>query len=274
MYSSHLNYKELVVSMKKYNFQKSVSSAILVLSAFANFGYPQAQEIQGYQAIPLSQFNEGRPSNFYYLVDSTFSGCSILLESLNMPWDITNTGPSNEVYSKYLLSSSASIPWIELDAINRVTGLSEYKVKYAKIDIDNDDIQEEILIRTFVLSSLPTHYLAISSDTIFPDSPSTITEEINEQLNTGEARRASISLRNNMTRALMSSFEDYGLRNPNRLSISNDFFEVVSIAEHNYILLTSRDFLDRRIDVFAFKVGENEQVTPECRLTSKYQITR
>lgn len=274
MYSDHSKYYELRVKMKKYNFLKSVSSAILVLTAFANFVYPQAQETQGYQAITLSQFNEGRPSDFYYLADSAISGCSILLESLNEPWDITNTGPSNELYSKYLLSSSASIPWVELDSIYKNIGLSEFKVRYAKIDIDNDELDEELFLKTSVKSSLPIHILTISNEVIFPDAPSTITEEINDQLNTGEARRTNLSIRNNMTRALMSSFEDYGLRNPNRLSISNDFFEVLSIAEHNYILLTSRDFLGRRIDVFAFKVVENEQVTPECRLTSKYQITR
>ncbi|MDO9319799.1 MAG: hypothetical protein Q7V56_16600 [Gammaproteobacteria bacterium] len=223
-----------------------------------------------FKAMTLEDFNKGRPIDFYFLSytkEGQESLCEEILSALNVAYAREAT-ISEALYGYLLLQNRLSVSWEQIPYHNP-TGLNQYLARYARVDINNDSVIEDVIINTTSISSIPFHRLKVISLGVLPDEIAEVSTDIGLAIRESGGDLRGDEVFNNMEKYLNENFEDY---NSTGLSILQPFFEVVNVNNRNYMLLTTRNFINTRIDVFVFSLTIDDSLSGECRNTSYYKI--
>lgn len=262
------------MGINSYKKLKLMWCALIFSTVFSACAHSQSSVDKEFEVMSLSQFNSGRPSNFYFLAFGSDSSCDQLLSALNQPLMASEIVRNGSIYSQFLMSNKLIIAWQIIPTYEPVTGLSEFEARYSNIDLNSDGVVEQVIIRTSLRSSLATDYLYIGSESIVPENISELTVSQNQAISESDYVRNGQELNVKMSRALARDFDDYRYTNPNNISITTPFYEIVDIDGKMYLTITERNFWERRIDVIAFKFDENFEAIPSCRISNNYTISR
>ncbi len=238
--------------------------------AFAQPGVPPIE-------MPISQFNEGRPANFYYLADATEgyeSLCEEVLEALNEPY--------SEVYSEYgerdskfLLRSHLSVPWTEKPRILPNGDRYRLDIRHSIIDLNNDGELEDVIVSVSLRSSAIVHSLAISRKGVLPTEFSTLSRELAEALIADGAYNYGRKITESFGSLLSLTYDDYyNTRTGSGLTINIPFLDIVDVNSTRFILLTGASAIRPRLDVFALRLKGEISLESSCRLTSRFSVVR
>ncbi len=254
------------------------SRTILSLFAFAAIGCsPLVSSQPGVPPIEMTieQFDQGRPADFYYLADASEgyeAVCAEVLAALNEPYPGEPYADYNHTYSKYLLRSRLSVPWVQMP-LHFSFGRSDWDVRYASIDIDNDDLQEDVFVAPMFLTGTPVHYLWIVEKGILPESFTEISEQawitIRDSGASAVGRRLAGRIGSDISRTI---------RNPEIASPhvpgpgGRDYFDVIQLNSVSYILNTTQSIPERQKDTYLFLWSADDTLARLCRLRSRYII--
>ena len=254
------------------------SRTILSLFALAAFGCsPLVSSQPGVPPIEMTieQFNQGRPANFYYLADASEgyeAVCEEVLEALNEPYPGEPYAEYNEPYSKYLLRSRLSVPWVEMPQKSRISGRSRWNTRYASVDIDNDDFEEDVFVDISNLSGLPVHNFAILRKGLLPGQFQEVSEEIFDTLISQGAHRAGQSVSEQFSKVLADNYSDYNYAAGGTLRISRHFLDVINLNSARYILLTGSSPVQPSLELMLLELNSMGSVSAGCRLRSRYSV--
>ncbi len=251
------------------------SCTILSLFALAAFGCsPVVSSQPGVPPIEmtLEQFNQGRPADFYYLANTTEGYepvCAEVLEALNEPYGER----SNEPYSKYLLRSRLSVPWVEMPNYGLSNDRNDYDLRYARLDLNNDSVEEDIMVTIDNLHSQPVHGFVVSTLGQLPDGFEALTDTHRRTLIAAGAFEKGNAITAQITREIRT-YSEYDISNPDRLAVLSPFLEVVRIENRHFFLFTNSGpeaYAGIR-DVILFDVHSDFSISPACRLVSRYSV--
>jgi len=256
------------------------SCTILTLFALAAFGCsPMVWSQPGVPPIEmtLEQFNQGRPANFYYLADASEgyeAVCEEVLEALNEPYPGEPYAKYNEPYSKYLLRSRLSVPWVEMPNYGLSNDRNAWDLRYARLDLNNDSVDEDILITIDNLHSQPVHGFAISTLGQLPDGFEALTDAHRRTLIASAAFQNGNAIRDQIAREIWKTYKEYDVYKPDSLMVFDPFLDVVQFESKHYFLFTNSGPYARTRDVFLFDVHSDYTISPACRLVSRYSVVR
>ncbi len=272
--------KQSLPGKRKLHMKQSNSPTrtFLSLFAFAAIGCsPLVSSQPGVPPIemPIEQFNQGRPADFYYLADVSEgyeAVCAEVLEALNEPYPGEPYAEYNEPYSKYLLRSRLSVPWIEMPQTSRSSGRSRWNVRYVSVDIDNDGIEEDVFVDISNLSASPVHNFAILRKGLLPVQFQEVTEEIFENLIAEGAYRVGRSVSEQFSKVLADNYSDYNYEAGGTLRIRRHFLDVINLNSARYILLTGSSPVQTSLELMLLELDGMGSVSAGCRLKSRYVV--
>jgi len=222
--------------------------------------------------MTLDQFNQGRPANFYFLADASEgyeAVCEEVLEALNEPYG----GRSNEPYSKYLLRSRLSVPWVEMPNYGLSNDRNDYDLRYARLDLNNDSVEEDIMVTIDNLHSQPVHGFVISTLGQLPDGFEALTDAHRRTLIAAGAFEKGNAITAQITQEIRT-YSEYDITNPDRLAVLSPFLDVVRVENRHFFLFTNSGpeaYAGIR-DVILFDVHSDFSISPACRLVSRYRV--
>ncbi len=234
----------------------------------------------GQQSIPpidmtLTQFNQGRPSNFYSLADATEgyeAVCDEVLAALNEPYPSEPYAEYNEPYSKYLLRSRLSVPWMEKPRFLPNGDRYMYDIRHATVDMNNDGEKEDLIVAISNLSSFPMHTFGVATSGVLPVDFSEMNTAITEVMIASEAFVKGRAIVDQVGPILREKYEDDAPSKPDRQSVGSPFLEIIEVQDRHYALLTNARVWEEERDVIVFDVGADLIVSISCRLTSRFRI--
>ncbi len=253
------------------------SRTILSLFALAAFGCsPLVSSQPGVPPIemPIEQFNQGRPANFYYLADASEgyeAVCAEVLEALNEPYAGEPYARYNEPYSKYFLRSRLSVPWVQMPG-SREGILRSWDVRYASIDIDNDDLEEDVFVAPMNLSSTPVHYFWIVEKGILPESFTEISDQAWLGIRDSGASAVGQRLAGRIHSDISRTIRDPEIASPHIAGFGRDYFDVIQLNSVRYILNTTQSIPEKLKDSYLFRWSADDSLDRICRLRSRYII--
>ncbi len=261
--------------MKQSN---SPTKTFLSLFAFAAIGCsPLVSSQPGVPPIemPIKQFNQGRPADFYYLADATQGYedfCNEVLAALNEPYPGEPYADYNHTYSKYLLRSRLSVPWVQMP-LHFSFGRNDWDVRYASIDIDNDDLQEDVFVAPMFLTGTPVHYLWIVEKGILPESFTEISDQAWITIRDSGASDVGQRLAGRISSDIYRTIRDPEIDSP-YLSTggTRNYFDVIQLNSVRYILRTTQSIPERLKDTYLFRWSADDSLDRLCRLRSRYII--
>jgi len=224
--------------------------------------------------MPYSEFNQGRPANFYYLADASEgyeAVCEEVLEALNEPYPAEPYAEYNERYSKYLLRSRLSVPWVQMPR-SRVGVLRPKDVRYASIDIDNDDLQEDVFVAPMNLSGVPVHYFWIVEKGILPESFAEISDQAWISIRDSGASAVGQRLAGRIFSDISRTLRSPEIASPNVPGPGRDYFDVIELNSVRYILNTTQSNPERQKDTYLFRWSADDALDRLCRFRSRYII--
>ncbi len=244
---------------------------VLLSACVAASAQPQEPPIK----MPYSEFNQGRPTNFYYLADASQAYeavCEEVLEALNEPYPGEPYAEYNERYSKYLLRSRLSVPWVQMPR-SRVGVLRPKDVRYASIDIDNDDLQEDVFVAPMNLSGVPVHYFWIVEKGILPESFAEISDQAWITIRESGASAVGQGLADRIARDIRRTIRNPEIASPHvSMTGTRNYFDVVQLNSVRYILRTSQSNPERQKDTYLFRWSADDALDRLCRFRSRYII--
>lgn len=254
--------------------------ALFTLSAFAALAVSSV--VWSQSGVPpiemtLEQFNQGRPANFYFLADASEgyeAVCEEVLEALNEPYPGKPYAEYNEPYSKYLLRSRLSPPWVEVPYFLASNNRSSWNFRYARLDLNNDGVDEDILNTIMNLHSQPVHGFGISTLGLLPDDLRELRDVQLQLLIASEAFVRGNAIRDQISREIHKTYSEYDISNPDRLAVSSPFLDVVRVDNRHFFLFTNSGpeaYAGIR-DVILFDVHSDFSISPACRLVSRYRV--
>ncbi len=253
------------------------SRTILSLFALAAFGCsPLVSSQPGVPPIEmtLEQFNQGRPANFYYLADASEgyeAVCEEVLEALNEPYPGEPYAEYNEPYSKYLLRSRLSVPWVEVPDLAGGTR-NPWNLRFASTDFNDDGTEETVIILISNFSSQPNHRLAFLSSGELPEKITELNEEIFQKLMNDGAFINGKDVTDKIGTVIADSVEDYDFSRGGRLQADRKFMDIIEVHGNRFLLYTSPWIFEETRDVIAIDVQEDFSVTYSCRYLSRHKI--
>jgi hypothetical protein len=195
---------------------------------------------------------QGRPANFYYLADASEgyeAVCEEVLEALNEPFpEMPNYGLSND--------------------------RNAWDLRYARLDLNNDSVEEDILITIDNLHSQPVHGFAISTLGQLPDGFEALTDAHRRTLIASAAFQNGNAIGDQIAREIWKTYKEYDVYKPDSLMVFDPFLDVVQFESKHYFLFTNSGPYARTRDVFLFDVHSDYTISPACRLVSRYSVVR
>ncbi len=225
--------------------------------------------------MTLTEFNKGRPENFYYLAEASEGQdqvCEVILGALNEPYPAEPNVGKTELYSKYLLRSRLSVPWVEIPFYGRSVRSAMYDSRYTSVDIDNNGEEEDFFVLVSTLSGLPVHRFVYTKKGILPVAIKEISTSMWTTILESGAGAAERELSEQLELPLLNVYQDYNFLNPTRYAIYNRYVDVVEVKAENYILFTASTTFPERRDTFAVRLNADEAFAPICRFTSRYRV--
>ncbi len=263
--------------MKQSN---SPTRTFLSLFAFAAIGCsPLVSSQPGVPPIEMTieQFNQGRPADFYYLADASQgyeAVCAEVLAALNEPYPGEPYAEYKEPYSKYLLRSRLSVPWVEMPNYGLSNDRQSWDLRYARFDFNNDSAEEDILVTINNLSSQPVHTFGIAEVGLLPDGILELTYAQRRVLIEAESFARGRAIREQIAREIWKTYGEYDVNKPDSLMVFDPFLDVVQIENRHYFLVTNSGPYARTRDAFLFDVHSDYTISPACRLVSRYSVVR
>lgn len=256
-----------------------LSRALCALSALA--GLVGSSGALGQPGVPptemsISQFNEGRPANFYYLADATEgyeAVCEEVLEALNEPYPAEPYAEYNERYSKYLLRSRLSVPWVEMPDFGG-GARNSWDLRNTRFDLNNDGAEEDILLIISNLSSQPVHSIVVASLGLLPLEFQELSEENLKALIESGAVATGQLIEAQIPKSLVARYKEYDPYLPSSYYAGSPYFDVASIGMKHYLLFTNSGPLSPRRNVIVFDVNRDFSILPSCRLESRFSVIR
>ncbi len=257
---------------------KTPSRTILSLFALAAYGCsPLVSSQPGVPPIEmtLEQFNQGRPANFYYLADASEGYedvCEDVLEALNEPYPGEPYARYNEPYSKYLLRSRLSVPWVEIPDFAGGSRNS-WNARYASIDVDNDDLKEDVFVAPMNLSGVPVHYFWIVEKGILPEGFAEISDQAWISIRDSGASAVGQGLADRIARDIRRTIRNPEIASPHVSTTgTRNYFDVVQLNSVRYILRTTQSNPERQKDTYLFRWSADDALDRLCRFRSRYII--
>lgn len=224
--------------------------------------------------MPYSEFNQGRPANFYYLADTSEGHeavCEEVLEALNEPYPAEPYAKYNERYSKYLLRSRLSVPWVEIPDFAGGSRNS-WNARYASIDIDNDDLKEDVFVAPMNLSGVRVHYFWIVEKGILPESFAEISDQAWISIRDSGASAVGQRLAGRIFSDISRTLRNPEIASPNVPGPGRDYFDVIELNSVRYILNTTQSNPERQKDTYLFRWSADDALDRLCRFRSRYII--
>ena len=224
-----------------------------------------------------AEFNQGRPENFYFLADATEgyeAVCDEVLGALNEPFPRSRTTAQEEPYSKYLLRSRLSVPWVEMPNYGPSNDRLSWDLRHARLDFNNDSLDEDIFITIGNVSSQPVHGIAVAAVGQLPDSLVELTYEQRRLLSESGAFAKGQAILDQIAREIRKTYSEYDITNPDRLAVLSPFLDVVQVENRHFFLFTNSGpvaYAGIR-DVILFDVHSDFSISPACRLVSRYRV--
>ncbi len=262
--------------------KQSNTPSCTILSLFALAAFVCSPMVSSQPGVPpiemtLEQFNQGRPANFYYLADSSEgyeAVCEEVLEALNEPYSRNSAlGEFQERYSKYLLRSRLSPTWVEVPDVGNRIRRHMYDARHTVVDIDNNGEEEDVFVTVNTLSGLPVHNFVVAQKGVLPVYIDEISPSIWATVVDSGAFSAGQDLTKKLGAPLLNVYQDYNLLNPSRTGVHNRFLDLVVVDEITYILFTTTATFPTVRDAFVVHLSPTGELTPSCRLTSRYIVT-
>ena len=251
--------------------------ALFPLSAFAALAVsPVVWSQSGVPPIEmtLEQFNQGRPANFYFLADASEgyeAVCEEVLEALNEPYPGEPYAEYNEPYSKYLLRSRLSVPWVEIPDFAGGSRNS-WNARYVSTDINNDGAHEDVFLGIFSSASFPVHQIVITKKEVLPTRPNEIEAKMWIALRDKGDVSAGSKLAEQVRQEVSSLVKSLGDRAPEIQDFGRNYFDVVDVNSVRYIVRTTQSSPEGQKNTFIVKLSADEKLKSVCWLTSRYSI--
>lgn len=151
-------------------------------------------------------------------------------------------------------------------------GRNDWDVRYASIDIDNDDLQEDVFVAPMFLTGTPVHYLWIVEKGILPESFTEISEQawitIRDSGASAVGRRLAGRIRSDISRTRRSP----EIASPNVPGPGRHYFDVIQLNSVRFILNTTQSIPERQKDTYLFRWSADDSLDRICRLRSRYII--
>lgn len=243
---------------------------VLLSACVAASAQPQEPPIK----MPNSEFNQGRPANFYYLADASEGYedvCEDVLEALNEPYPGETYAKYNERHSKYLLRSRLSVPWVQMPFFGG-GARNSWDIRYASIDIDNDDLHEDVFVAPMNLGGGPVHYIWIVEKGILPEGFAEISDQAWISIRDSGASAVGQGLAGRIARDISRTLRSPEIASPNVPGPGRQSFDVIELNSVRYILNTSQSIPERQKDTYLFRWSADDALDRLCRLRSRYII--
>lgn len=225
--------------------------------------------------MTLTEFNKGRPENFYYLAEASEGQdqvCEVILGALNEPYPAEPNVGKTELYSKYLLRSRLSVPWVEIPFYGRSVRSAMYDSRYTSVDIDNNGEEEDFFVLVNTLGGLPVHRFVYTKKGILPLVIKEISTSMWTTILESGASAAGRELLEKFERVLSDSYRDYNFSNSSRYGLNSIYLDAIEMNLAHYILFTGSTTFPARRDTFAVRLNADESLAPICRFTSRYRL--
>lgn len=209
--------------------------------------------------LKFNFFQEGRPEDNYYLLDSNDDKlCSSILEELNSSVDIPGGDRSNAAVLRYLLLKTRySLEW----TVFRSDDDGAMPIWIATTDINNDGVPEQLALFT---DQLYGHYFQTISEVAQID---------------GANSETSIDWGATRSRGIVPPSSDQALKNWNEWKSKNgkwaysfSFLDILSVDERQYVL-AGGDFGGRDVvnDVtIVLEISPDRKIKTQCRYGANY----
>ncbi len=232
------------------------------------------------QSIPpidmtLTEFNQGRPANFYYLADATEgyeAVCEEVLEALNEPYPGEPYAEYNEPYSKYLLRSRLSVPWVEMPDFPVRGNLNRWNTRYVSTDINNDLEAEDLFVSINNLHSMQVHNFAVIEKGIFPAEFNQVSKEMSETLIAQGAFAKGREITGKFDEVLALHYDEYNYQEGGTPWTYEPYLDVLELKSVRYILFTASSPIQDKLEAFLLKLEGDTTLFAACRLASRYSI--
>ncbi len=232
------------------------------------------------QSIPpidmtLTEFNQGRPANFYYLADATEgyeAVCDEVLEALNEPYPGEAYAEYVERYSKYLLRSRLSVPWVEMPFETQQNKRNPYLARHITTDLNNDGKLEDIFVRPMYLTGNPVHYFTIVDKGLLPSGFQAVSPEMWIVIRDSGGRIVGDALANRIRAEVSRVNEEPGVESPHVQESSRAYFDVIELSSSRYILRTYQSSPEHQKDTYLFLWSADDSLQSLCRFRSWYTI--
>lgn len=221
----------------------------------------------------------GRPADFYYLNYSEGDredDCNAILTGLNESHFVAQEDRTELTLSELMLWGPSNVNWRSLQDLyeNPAERVGKYPVSFISLDLNADGDEEQIFRFTFLSSNNPLHRLYLLGESRFDNSIQSVTPEIREFVVSQDISGDDRDTGSIIMDEIRTKFTDYDYRAQNYISLTQYFLEIVLANNKYYFLLTDRGFNRSFIDVFAAHFNRNNEFEVNCRITSKYAISR
>ncbi len=223
--------------------------------------------------MTLTEFNKGRPENFYYLAEASEGQdqvCEAILSALNEPYPAEPNVGNTELYSKYLLRSRLSVPWLEIPFFGRTGDRGMYDFRYASVDFNNDGEPEDLFVTVMNQSAMAIHHFVWVEKGVFPAPIEALSTPMWMTILDKNANAKGQELTQKLENLVFEVYIKNNLPSARNLSVDSLFVDIVDVEGTRYILYTSAGSRETKRDTFAVQLNSKDEISPVCRLTSRY----
>ncbi|MDO8272228.1 MAG: hypothetical protein Q7U82_09970 [Gammaproteobacteria bacterium] len=225
-------------------------------------------------SLPLRDFNRGRPANFYSL--SFFDAgrqelCTEILAALNVEMP-RGSDTSANVMANLLLKNSFSVPWRSIPYVGPNGTVARNPIDVVTVDIGGDMIMEQLFRTTGMVSSRYVHGLHLLRENRFESDVSALTADMSKEVFWRGFEFEDRGLGSAMADKVQDSIFKYHYLSESPLSFTATYTEVINISRQVHFLIMTADIIERDLDVFAFSLSNEDELSVSCAFSSNFRI--